>query len=136
MTAIGGTTKVNPEVAAGLSGGGFSNYFARPSYQNTAVTTYLHGLGTTNSGLFKYELSLHVMVGLVNNLMLFGSATGRAYPDLAAQARGFQIVVGGTVKSVDGTSASAPVSCPHLNALELCLTCLSPYRLLLLFSHC
>ena len=55
MTAIGGTVKVNPEVAVDFSGGGFSNYFARPSYQGTAVPTFLNRLGTTNAGLFKYE---------------------------------------------------------------------------------
>lgn len=53
MTTVGGTTKVNPEVAVSFSGGGFSNYFARPSYQSSAVSTFLSALGTKNSGLFK-----------------------------------------------------------------------------------
>lgn len=39
-------------------------YFARPSYQNSAVSTYLEALGDTNSGLF--------------------NASGRGYPDIAA----------------------------------------------------
>ncbi|KAJ3491365.1 hypothetical protein NLI96_g751 [Meripilus lineatus] len=88
VTTVGGTIRVNPEVAVSFSGGGFSNYFARPSYQSTAVTTFLQGLGTTNQGLF--------------------NTTGRAYPDVAAQGQGFQVVVGGRVISVGGTSASSP----------------------------
>ena len=31
VTTVGGTTRVNPETAVSFSGGGFSNYFARPS---------------------------------------------------------------------------------------------------------
>jgi tripeptidyl-peptidase-1 len=46
------------------------------------------------------------------------SPSGRAYPDVAAQGLGFQVVVGGSVISVGGTSASSPVchlaSCAHL----------------------
>ncbi|THU92986.1 subtilisin-like protein [Dendrothele bispora CBS 962.96] len=88
VTTVGGTTRVNPEVAVSFSGGGFSNHFARPSYQNTAVTGFLNALGNTNAGLF--------------------NTTGRAYPDVAAQGSGFQVVVGGRVTSVGGTSASSP----------------------------
>ncbi|KAG6836128.1 hypothetical protein H0H93_011087 [Arthromyces matolae] len=88
VTAVGGTTKVNPEVAVSFSGGGFSNYFGRPSYQNAAVASYLTGLGTKYSALF--------------------NKTGRAYPDIAAQGTSFQVVVGGKTVSVGGTSASAP----------------------------
>lgn len=53
VTTVGGTVKVNPEVAVSFSGGGFSNYFAQPSYQTTAVSTFLTGLGTKFSGMFK-----------------------------------------------------------------------------------
>ncbi|KAL0069551.1 hypothetical protein AAF712_003209 [Marasmius tenuissimus] len=88
VTAVGGTTRTNPEVAVSFSGGGFSNYFARPDYQNTAVTTFLNRLGSTNSGLF--------------------NTSGRAYPDLAAQGTSFQVIVGGRTVSVGGTSASSP----------------------------
>lgn len=44
------------------------------------------------------------------------SASGRAYPDVAAQSSGFQVVVGGRVISVGGTSASSPVLHPSSNA--------------------
>jgi hypothetical protein len=43
-------------------------------------------------------------------ILIDDSPTGRAYPDVAAQASNFQIVVGGNVIAVDGTSASSPVS--------------------------
>ncbi|KAF8998513.1 peptidase S8/S53 domain-containing protein [Cyathus striatus] len=88
VTTVGGTTRVNPEVAVSFSGGGFSRYFAQPSYQTTAVNTFVTGLGTKFSGLF--------------------NKTGRAYPDVAAQGNGFQVVIGGRVSSVGGTSASSP----------------------------
>ncbi|KZT34237.1 subtilisin-like protein [Sistotremastrum suecicum HHB10207 ss-3] len=88
VTTVGGTTKVNPEVAVSFSGGGFSRVFAQPSYQASAVKTFLTALGKTNAGLF--------------------NTTGRAYPDVAAQGNNFQIVVGGSIESVGGTSASCP----------------------------
>jgi tripeptidyl-peptidase-1 len=55
VTAVGGTVNTNPEVAVSFSGGGFSRYFARPSYQTQAVQTFLTGLGSTYQGLYKYE---------------------------------------------------------------------------------
>ncbi|KDR68017.1 hypothetical protein GALMADRAFT_272863 [Galerina marginata CBS 339.88] len=90
VTAVGGTVKVNPEVAVSFSGGGFSRYFATPSYQSTAVNTFLTALGTKNAGLF--------------------NKTGRAYPDISAQGQGFQVVIGGGTESVAGTSASSPTA--------------------------
>ncbi|KXN85175.1 Tripeptidyl-peptidase SED2 [Leucoagaricus sp. SymC.cos] len=88
VTAVGGTTKVNPEVAVSFSGGGFSRYFDAPSYQSKAVAGYLGQLKSTNQGLF--------------------NSKGRAYPDLAAQGDNFQIVVGQRVINIGGTSASGP----------------------------
>nr|GAT56545.1 subtilisin-like protein [Mycena chlorophos] len=88
VTTVGGTTKVNPEVAVDFSSGGFSRYFAQPTYQATAVNKFVASLGTKFSGLF--------------------NASGRAYPDVAALAEGFQVVVGGGVESVAGTSCSSP----------------------------
>ncbi|KAF9456972.1 peptidase S8/S53 domain-containing protein [Collybia nuda] len=88
VTTVGGTVKVNPETAVDFSGGGFSNYFLQPPYQAKAVIPYLANLKLKNAGLF--------------------NIAGRAYPDLAAQGAGFQVVVNKTVVSVGGTSASAP----------------------------
>ena len=49
---------------------------------------------------------------LTDTSLLPASASGRAYPDVAAQGSGFQVVVGGNVTSVGGTSASSPVCHP------------------------
>ncbi|KAH9894972.1 subtilisin-like protein [Cubamyces lactineus] len=88
VTSVGGTTSFGPEVAASLSAGGFSEIFARPAYQDASVTSYLQTLGNTNSGLF--------------------NSSGRAYPDIAAQAQNFQVFINGQVTDVDGTSAASP----------------------------
>ncbi|KAG6886113.1 hypothetical protein C0993_002632 [Termitomyces sp. T159_Od127] len=88
VTTVGGTTRTAPEVAVSFSGGGFSRYFAQPSYQSSAVATFLSSLGTTFSGLF--------------------NATGRAYPDVSAQANNFRVIIGGSLNAVGGTSASSP----------------------------
>jgi tripeptidyl-peptidase-1 len=96
VTTVGGTYKTNPEVAAldgsFTSGGGFSNYFARPSYQDAAVSAYL----SANSNFGQYA-------GLFN-------ASGRAYPDIAAQSVKFGTVWDGSVNAVDGTSAASPTA--------------------------
>lgn len=89
VTTVGGTFLI-PEVAVNFSGGGFSRYFPQPSYQKGAVDAYLYNLNGEYEGLF--------------------NRSGRAYPDIAAQASGFQVVVGGKVQSVGGTSASCPTA--------------------------
>ncbi|KAG7091987.1 hypothetical protein E1B28_008374 [Marasmius oreades] len=108
VTAVGGTTRTNPEVAVDFSGGSFSNLFARPDYQTAAVTTFLNQLGTTNNGLFKYVFRYIRQTFLT--LFISISKTGRAYPDIAAQGTNFQVIVGGKVTSVGGTSASSPTA--------------------------
>ncbi|KAH8994355.1 subtilisin-like protein [Lactarius hatsudake] len=40
ITAVGGTGGYDPEVAAPLSGGGFSDHFPRPVYQDLALSTF------------------------------------------------------------------------------------------------
>ncbi|KAF9269034.1 family S53 protease-like protein [Marasmius fiardii PR-910] len=87
-TSVGSVRGVS-EVGSTFSSGGFSNVFARPSYQASAVTTYLNALGSTNSGRF--------------------NVNGRAFPDIAAQGENIEIVVGGQAGLVAGTSASSPI---------------------------
>lgn len=53
VTTVGATTQIQPEVAAALSGGGFSQMFPTPSYQAEAVSKYLKGLGSLYAGLYK-----------------------------------------------------------------------------------
>ncbi|KAI9451814.1 hypothetical protein BJY52DRAFT_1214870 [Lactarius psammicola] len=50
ITSVGGTMTLS-EVAAGLSGGGFSNYFPRHDYQDNAVPTFLRSLGNKYDAL-------------------------------------------------------------------------------------
>ncbi|EIN06455.1 subtilisin-like protein [Punctularia strigosozonata HHB-11173 SS5] len=88
-TLVGATENVNPERGAELSAGGFSNYFAQPSYQSTAVESYLTKLGSEFSGKF--------------------NRSGRAYPDVAAQGQRVEIVVSGKTGLVAGTSCSSPI---------------------------
>ncbi|KAL5530094.1 hypothetical protein ACEPAF_6351 [Sanghuangporus sanghuang] len=57
VTAVGGTIFI-PEVAVDFSGGGFSNFFARPAYQDTVVQAYLDALPKgTYAGLFNPALA-------------------------------------------------------------------------------
>ena len=88
MTSVGATTGTT-ETSATFSSGGFSNFFARPSYQSTAVSSYLTALGSTNSGKF--------------------NTSGRGFPDVAAQGENVEIVVGGRTGTVAGTSCSSPI---------------------------
>ena len=52
MTSVGATQGINPETAADFSSGGFSNIFARPNYQSSAVSLYPTDLGSTHSKLY------------------------------------------------------------------------------------
>ena len=54
VTSVGGTTSALPEVTANLSGGGFSDYFARPNYQDIAIPPYFDFLGDRHQGLYKF----------------------------------------------------------------------------------
>ncbi|KAJ2930578.1 hypothetical protein H1R20_g6516, partial [Candolleomyces eurysporus] len=90
VTSVGGTQSV-PEVAVSrfFSGGGFSDYFPRPSYQERAVKKFL---STLPKGLYK---------DLYN-------PEGRGFPDVAAQGDRYRIFLRGVVRSIGGTSASSP----------------------------
>ncbi len=52
VTSVGGTTG-DIEIAAGISGGGFSNYFPRPEYQDNSVPTFLQRFGSQYNGWYK-----------------------------------------------------------------------------------
>jgi hypothetical protein len=79
------------------SGGGFSNYYTRPSFQDGAVTNYLNGLNGAAS----------VPVSGYNN-------KGRGVPDISAQGTWFKVMVlkassTPELTGLAGTSASCPV---------------------------
>jgi len=48
-----------PEVAAEISGGGFSYHFPRPKYQNDAVSIFLQHLGSQYGGFYKCIFCRH-----------------------------------------------------------------------------
>ncbi|TFY58182.1 hypothetical protein EVJ58_g6573 [Rhodofomes roseus] len=98
VTSVGGTTGTNPETAVSFSGGGFSNYWAQPSYQSTVVPEYLKYLGTTYTGLY--------------------NASGRGFPDVATQAQDFEIVTGGSAEPVSGTSCASPTFAAIISLLN------------------
>ncbi|KAK2462492.1 hypothetical protein APHAL10511_005462 [Amanita phalloides] len=89
VTAVGATGGFPNEFGAGLSSGGFSNYFGLPKYQLDAVRGYLNRIGSLYNGRF--------------------NRYGRAYPDISAQGLRIAIVQNQAQVLVQGTSASAPI---------------------------
>lgn len=87
VTSVGSTTYLN-QTATSFSSGGFSNYWARPSYQDHAIHQYLKHLGQKNSQYF--------------------NASGRGSPDVSAQGINFVVYDKGKWTYQFGTSASAP----------------------------
>ncbi|KAH9018608.1 subtilisin-like protein [Lactarius hengduanensis] len=98
VTSVGGTTGYNPEIAASLSGGGFSLLFPRPSYQKNAVPTFLLNLGGQYNGLY--------------------NPGGRGVPDIAVQAMHFPIVFKKVLWEMSGTSCSAPTAAGIISLLN------------------
>ncbi|KAH9059179.1 subtilisin-like protein [Lactarius vividus] len=90
LTSVGGTTSNSPEVAASLSGGGFSNYFERPPYQANAVPPFLQTLGEKYQGYYQ--------------------PGGRGVPDISAQALKVFYFHKGGLKVGSGTSAATPIA--------------------------
>ncbi|KAJ3728116.1 family S53 protease [Lentinula guzmanii] len=99
VTAVGSVTKVSPEVASNFSGGGFSNYFSRPSYQDTVVSSYLSSIGSAHEGLYN-------------------SSGGRAVPDVAAQGENIPIITNGQHVLEEGTSASSPIFASVISLID------------------
>ncbi|KAK4897124.1 Tripeptidyl-peptidase sed2 [Elasticomyces elasticus] len=87
VTSVGGTYHI-PEQAIAFSSGGFSDTWARPRYQNKAVSEYLSILGDRWDGLY--------------------NKTGRGFPDVAAQSYHFHVIDQGQESLLSGTSASSP----------------------------
>ena len=103
ITSVGGTQGPEygiEEIAAqgdngGIitSGGGFSNLYSRPSWQEQQVFNFI---------LMEdfFDKSEEPVPGF--------NLSGRAYPDVSAMARRFMVVINGKTVPVYGTSASAP----------------------------
>ncbi|KAG6844454.1 hypothetical protein H0H87_006874 [Tephrocybe sp. NHM501043] len=112
VTSVGGTNNV-PEIAVFFSGGGFSNYFPRPKYQDKAVKGFFDKFPeNTYKDLFNRSASERPSM-----LLSFSAASVQSYsymdarqaiPDVAALGRRFRIFWQGKAISIGGTSASAP----------------------------
>ncbi|KAF8267692.1 subtilisin-like protein [Lactarius quietus] len=90
VTSVGGTIRPSQdqEVAWKFSGGGFSNHFPRPIYQDPAVPTFLRQLGNQYDGSYNPD--------------------GRGIPDVAAQAINYYVVDKNKGFKMDGTSCATP----------------------------
>ncbi|KAJ7126003.1 subtilisin-like protein [Mycena epipterygia] len=89
VTAVGATQGFNPEVAANLTGGGFSDLFPRPWYQTQAVDSFLKTIPPDFAGTF--------------------NKSGRGYPDVAVQGGALDFVFEGITFVSGGTSFSSPI---------------------------
>ena len=76
------------------SGGGFSIIYGRPSWQTSAVSTYLTNTGQTFTG---------------NSYVYLASTTAtRGLPDVSLMGNKYIVVIGGKQYALSGTSASSP----------------------------
>ncbi|KAK8131129.1 Tripeptidyl-peptidase sed2 [Apiospora sp. TS-2023a] len=93
VTAVGATGSTLPLQGSSMSGGGLSDYFARPEWQQGAAAEYLDVLNRNRNA---------------SDARLY-NAPGRAIPDLSAPGEAFSIVQGGGDGTGGGTSASVVV---------------------------
>ncbi|KAJ5112796.1 hypothetical protein N7532_000841 [Penicillium argentinense] len=102
---LGGSSTGHDEVATTRfgSGGGFSNIYKRPDYQNKAVEDYF----SKASPSYKYYESVDNSSFAANGGIY--NRIGRGYPDVSAIGDNVVIYNTGLPQSIGGTSASAPV---------------------------
>ena len=101
---LNGSTVHSPESASGkviFSGGGFSNVFAMPDYQKTAMASYF-AASPPAYGADRF-----------NN-----SQTVRGYPDVSANGVNYVTAVNGKFSLAFGTSASCPTFASMLNLVN------------------
>ena len=97
------------------SGGGFSNIYPTPSYQNTTIQNYF---ANHDPGYPYYKIS-----GTNNpTAAQYGSGiynrAGRGYPDASAVGDNVLIINNGAPTLIGGTSAAAPVFAAILNRIN------------------
>jgi tripeptidyl-peptidase-1 len=94
-----------PEVAVVsgdfTSGGGFSNFFARPSYQDSAVNSYFG----------KNAPPINPPANVYN-------ATGRGFPEVSANGLNTMTILGSEQVLSGGTSASTPIFASIINLIN------------------
>ncbi|KAI0878421.1 peptidase S8/S53 domain-containing protein [Hypoxylon argillaceum] len=96
ITAVGGTESWAPEIAWIGSSGGFSNYFARPWYQQDAVDAYIEQRIPPKTKAY-YDS--------------YANFPGRAFPDISAHSLSpnYLFYNSDDIGQTGGTSAAAPV---------------------------
>lgn len=91
ITAVGAVTGTrDPPEGASFSGGGFSQLFARPQWQSTAVSGYVKALNGRMKGYYNEHF--------------------RAVPDISGLGSAFTVIQNGQPLTLQGTSASTPVA--------------------------
>ncbi|KAK4233257.1 peptidase S8/S53 domain-containing protein [Achaetomium macrosporum] len=100
------------------SGGGFSNVFARPKWQDRHVQGYLEWANVSDQG---YVDSTWLLGPGLDGVGDAGAATsspekgklfnkaGRGYPDVSAIGENFRVVLRGHLNRMHGTSVAAPI---------------------------
>lgn len=115
---LGANVHADSEIAVTRfpSGGGFSNVYPRPSYQNAAVENYFakyvpnykyYTLAKPNSN----PTEAQTKGGIYNR-------GGRGYPDIGAIGDNVVIVLNGSPTLIGGTSASAPAIAAIFNRIN------------------
>eukprot|EP01051_Picozoa_sp_SAG22_P001589 SAG22_NODE_64_length_23238_cov_83.185566_2_plen_276_part_00 len=104
FTGAQSTVQPGAEVGIHFSSGGFSTHFARPRYQDKAVSAFLSTCAA--------DKTCPPAPGpLYNN-------SGRGFPDVAAVGWNLEYVINGKVGHVGGTSASSPVFAATLSLVN------------------
>jgi len=90
---------INNTLYTWTTGGGFSKWAPRPSYQDQAVLTYLSS-------------------GAIVPPSRFFNMSNRGYPDVSAMGARILIVDGGEIAVTAGTSASTPIFAAVMSLLN------------------
>ncbi|TQV93604.1 hypothetical protein V2A60_004213 [Cordyceps javanica] len=93
-------------------GGGFSNIFPRPAYQDAAVSNYLL---RHNPNYFSYETSNGTIPTDTRGIY---NRAGRGYPDVAAAGDNGLVVAQGAAGLSGGTSMSSPIVAAIFNRIN------------------
>jgi tripeptidyl-peptidase-1 len=88
VTAVGATEEYNSGAGASFSGGGFSNRYGAPAFQQAHIDAYLREAEVPAQSWW--------------------NRTGAGFPDVAACGMGYWTVTGGLPDEVGGTSAATP----------------------------
>lgn len=115
----GGSAVKDQEVAVSRfpSGGGFSNIYARPSYQDAAVSAFF---ANHDPGYQYYNTSgtNNPSNATTNNSQKIYNRGGRGYPDVSAVGDNVVIINNALPTLIGGTSAAAPVFAAILNRIN------------------